>query len=250
MFTVEERGEIRRTLLDFAVSDSRISGTAITGSAAADREDRWSDIDLAFGVRTAGEMTQVLSDWTERMYSRYAAVHHVDVLAGAWIYRVFLFSSTLQVDLAFVPATEFRALSSTFHLVSGEANPPSPAALPEAGNLIGMAWLYALHARSSIARGRLWQAQYMVSGVRDHAMSLACLRHGLSTVHGRGFDGLPSLLCREFESSLVRRLEAGEISRALEAACGLLLHEIRAADPSLAQRVEDAIREIGRAETA
>jgi hypothetical protein len=28
-----------------------------------------------------------------------------------------------------------------------------------------MGWLYALHARSSIARGRVWQAEYMISWV-------------------------------------------------------------------------------------
>ena len=66
----------------------------------------------------------------------------------------------------------------------GEAKEPAHAPKPSSAHFIGMGWLYALHARSSIARGKLWQAEYMISGVRDHALGwrafdTACL---LSTV--------------------------------------------------------------------
>ena len=56
MFMPDERAQLRSDLLECAARDSRISGAAITGSAAAEREDRWSDIDLAFGVSNAAEM--------------------------------------------------------------------------------------------------------------------------------------------------------------------------------------------------
>ena len=135
-----------------------------------DREDRWSDIDLAFGV--GADLPGVLADWTTQMYQRHSAVHHTDVRFGAWIYRVFLLADTLQVDLTFVPTAQFQALSPAFRLMHGKANealevPPSS---PDA--IIGMAWLHALHARSSIARGRRWQAEYMISGIRDNALAL------------------------------------------------------------------------------
>src|SRR5580692_11418969 len=110
MFTPEDRAHLRAELLEYAAGDRRISGAAITGSVAAGREDRWSDIDLAFGVGDAGELPAVLSDWTAQMYSQHLALDHLDVMFGAWVYRVFFLPSTLQVDLAFVPATEFRAL--------------------------------------------------------------------------------------------------------------------------------------------
>jgi len=241
MFTVEERTRLRSGLLEYAASDQRISGAAITGSAAAEREDRWSDIDLAFGVRDAVELQEVLSDWTAHMYAEHRALHHVDVSAGAWIYRVFLLESTLQVDLAFVPASDFRALAPTFRLVSGEAKeprhlPPSPAAA-----MIGFGWLYALHARVCIARGNVWQAEYMISGVRDHALALACLRHGLPAVHGRGMDLLPNGVTAAFEGSLVRELETVELSRAFRVAIEGLLVEIRNVDMVLAGRLAEAL---------
>jgi hypothetical protein len=49
VFSPDERTRIRSELIELAKADKRISGVAITGSLAADREDRWSDVDLAFG---------------------------------------------------------------------------------------------------------------------------------------------------------------------------------------------------------
>jgi hypothetical protein len=79
MFNSEERNRLRADLLDRAANDQRIGGAAITGSAAAAREDRWSDIDLAFGVSDAAELPNVLSDWTAHLYQQHGAVHHLDV---------------------------------------------------------------------------------------------------------------------------------------------------------------------------
>jgi hypothetical protein len=242
MFTPEERENLRAELLERAAKDQRISGAAITGSAAASGEDRWSDIDLALGVRDASELPNALSDWTAHMYDRHRVLHHLDVNAGAWIYRVFLLPSTLQVDLAFVPAVEFRALAPTFRLVFGEASEPQYLEPPPAAALIGMGWLYALHARSCIARGKRWQAEYMISGIRDNALALACIRHGLSAVHGRGIDLLPREVAAPFEGSLVRQLEAVELSRCFGVAMGGLLSEIRCADEALAGRLQAAFR--------
>jgi len=241
VFSSEERSRIRSSLLEFAASDPRIGGAAITGSAAIDCEDQWSDIDLAFGVRNADSMEEVLSDSTVRMYEQHRALHHLDVKVGAWIYRVFLLPNTLQVDLAFVPAAEFRALSPSFRLVFGEAKEPADGPAPSSANLIGMGWLYALHARSSIARGKLWQAEYMISGIRDHALALASVRHGLSAAHGRGFDQLPREVTAPFEGSLVRELDSAELMRAFRVALLGLLTEIQSADAKLAGRLQEAL---------
>lgn len=174
MFTPELRDDIRRDLLATATHDQRISGGAITGSAATGLEDAWSDIDLAFAIAEGGDLASVLADWTTRMHSVHSAIDHVDVMAGPWVYRVFLLPNTLQVDLAFTPASEFRALAPTFKLVFGNANAPRHTPLRSAADLIGWGWLYALHARSCIARNKLWQAEFMISGMRDTALSLAC----------------------------------------------------------------------------
>ncbi len=242
MFTPEERARLRSELLDYAAGDARIGGAAITGSAAAGHEDRWSDIDLAFAVAEPAGVPDVLADWTAYLYGRHLAVHHVDIQSGAWIYRAFLLTSTLQVDLAFVPAGEFRALAPSFRLMFGTAHEPRPAATARATDLIGLAWLYAAHARSSMARRKLWQAEYMISGIRDHALALACLRHGLPTAHGRGIDQLPAAVTAPWEASLVRQLDLAELSRAFQAAISGLLSEVRRADVQTAERLEEPLR--------
>ena len=121
MFTPQQRAHLRSELLDRAVGDGRIAGAAITGSAAFGCEDEWSDIDVAFSVVDGTHSAEVISDWSRHMYDRYQAVHHVDITAGAWLYRVFLLPNTLQVDLAFVPASEFLPLAPSFQLVFGSA---------------------------------------------------------------------------------------------------------------------------------
>jgi hypothetical protein len=54
----------RSDLLEHAAHDHRVSGAAITGSAANEGEDKWSDIDLAFGLADAADQPGILSDWT------------------------------------------------------------------------------------------------------------------------------------------------------------------------------------------
>lgn len=241
MFTPEDRTRLYSSLLEFARGDGRITGAAVTGSAADSREDKWSDVDLAFGVAATADLPTVLADWTAHMYDRHHALHHLDVIAGAWTYRVFLLANTLQVDLAFVYETEFRALAPTFRLIFGKANEPRHPSTPQSGAIVGMAWLYALHARSCLARRKLWQAEYMISGVRDNALALACIRHGLPAAQGRGTDLLPTEVAGPFEDSLVRQLDIAELSRAFKAVIHGLLREIRTTDAELATRLEAAL---------
>jgi hypothetical protein len=47
MYSPSDRHRIRETLIDIARADKRIIGAALTGSAASDREDRWSDTECA-----------------------------------------------------------------------------------------------------------------------------------------------------------------------------------------------------------
>jgi len=244
MFSDEERAGIRDALVTRAREDERLTGAAVTGSAALDREDRWSDIDLALCVASDDDLDRVSADWTERMYAEHAAVHHVDVMSGRVLFRVFLLASTLQVDIAFWPAAEFGATAPTFRLLFGTAKERPPTPGPTAAALIGMGWLYALHARSSIARGRGWQAEYMISGVRDHVLALACLRHGLPTNEGRGMDRLPPEVTDPVADALVRSLDPADLQRAFRVAGEALLLEIAEAEPGLASRLAGPLREL------
>ncbi|HEU4642575.1 MAG TPA: hypothetical protein VFS44_08980 [Gemmatimonadaceae bacterium] len=244
MFSPTDRETLRDALVATARDDPRLTGAALTGSAALGAEDEWSDVDLAFGVAASADRDRVIADWSARMYRDHGAVHHTDVARGSALFRVFLLENTLQVDLAFWPEGEFGAIAPTFRLLFGTAHErPRPPA-PSFEGLVGMGWLYALHARSSIARGRPWQAEYMISGVRDQALALACLRHDLPAVQGRGVDRLPSDVASPMAGALVRSLEPAELRRAFGVACERLLGEVDAVAPELGRRLAAPVREL------
>ncbi|WP_433261981.1 nucleotidyltransferase domain-containing protein [Actinosynnema sp. CS-041913] len=242
MFTPDERNRLRDGLVAAAEADPRVVAAALVGSAAAGREDRWSDIDLAMAVEA--DVDQVVRDWTARLYRDGDAVHHFDVRHGGTLFRVFLLANTLQVDVSFWTPDEFGATGPAFRLLFGTAVEPRPVRSPEPEHLVGMGWLYALHARSSIARGRVWQAEHMVSGLREQVLALACLRHGVPAVQGRGLDDLPAAVTAPMAATLVRAPHTTELRRAFAAATEALLAEVGHVDTGLAARIADTVREM------
>lgn len=94
-----------------------------------------------------------------------------------------------------------------------------------AGELFGWGVIYALHARACIERRRLWQAEHYVGAVRDHGLSLACLRHGLPAAQARRYDDLPAETLARFEDTHVGALEAAALRAALAASVLALMGE-------------------------
>ncbi len=234
---------MRQQLVSAVQNDSNLCGAAHTGSRASSRLDRWSDIDLALGLKLTASHEQVVNEWTERLY-QHGAVAHVDVMRGATLFRVFLLNNTLQVDIAFWHSEDFAAIGPNFRLIFGEAKPPrpSPPANPQA--LIGMAWLYALHVRSSLARGRILQAEYMLSGMRNHVFELASLRCGVIAHQGRGLDDLPSSERDNAAACVPRSLEHSELQRAFQSTMRFLLKEVQAVDSALCARLSGPLDDI------
>jgi hypothetical protein len=235
---------LRRQLLGLAERDPRITGAAVTGSAADGREDRWSDIDLYFGVADDVALDAVVSDWTHYLYRELAALHHFQLKVPAAVYRAFLLPSCLEVDLGFAPAGQFGPHGPHFRAFFGEAVQPPQAAPPDPGHLIGLAWHHVLHARSCIEREKPWQAEYWISGIRDQTLALACLRFGAAADYATGAAALPSGVTGELEAALVRSLAPEELRRALRVAATQLMDELSATDAGQAQRLEQPIREL------
>lgn len=241
LFTPVERERLRAALVAAARSDPRITGAALTGSAATGREDRWSDIDLALCLDPDADAQALIGDWTARLDAEGAVAHH-DLRQGATVFRVFLLENTLQVDLAFWPAAEFGALGPSFRLLFGTAAERPPLRRPDPAELIGMAWLHALHVRSSVARGRVWQAEYMLSGMRDHVLALACLRHGLAPHQARGIDDLPPAVTKPLRETLARSLEPEELTRAFACTTEAFLGEVERVDRERCARLAGPLR--------
>lgn len=244
VFTSDHRDAVRRQLLGLAENDPRITGAAVTGSAADGREDRWSDIDLFFGVADHVALDAVLAEWSGYLYGELGALHHFELKVPGAVYRAFLLPSCLEVDLGFTPAEQFGPVGPQFRAVFGEAVQPPPATGADPGQLIGLAWHHVLHARSCIERHQPWQAEYWISGIRDQTLALACLRLGQPTDDAKGADALPVAVTGELEDALVRSLELVELRRALQVAATRLLVELAATDAVQAQRLEGPIREL------
>jgi hypothetical protein len=226
VFTVEQRDALRKRVLALAADDRRIVAGAAVGSLALGGGDRFSDLDLTFAVADPEPVVEVLEDWTRRLSDELAAVPLVDLARGPTIYRVFLLPDALQFDLSLTPAARFAAAGPRFRLLFGHANAPavSPGP-PSASDLLGWGVVYGLHARACIERRRVWQAEHYVGAVRDHALSLACLRHQLPAVQARGYDDLPAHTLAEFADAHVGAVDPERLRSALRAAVRALLHE-------------------------
>lgn len=242
MFTIADREHARDYVLDRAKADSRIVAAAVVGSLALGKGDRWSDIDLTFGVSDDVPIAAVLDDFTGGLVRECQAIQLFDLPSGPTSYRVFLLPGCLQCDLSFTPAAQFGAVGSQFRLLFGSAKEPVHP-VPQASQLLGYAVHHALRARVCIERGRYWQAEYWTSAVRDYALSLACLRRGLPAAHARGVDDLPESLRSEALHAVCCSLTPKELLRALANSVHLLLAESRDA-PDLAKAVELQLREL------
>jgi hypothetical protein len=256
VFTVEQRDALRERLLRLADEDERAVAGAAVGSLAVDGGDRFSDLDLTFGIAGA-PVDEVLDDWTRTLSDELGAIQLVDLVREPTIYRVFVLPDALQLDLSMTPAEGFRPAGPRFRLLFGEtaAPDPDPPPRPKAGDLFistpsiphdlfGWGVIYGLHARACIERGRVWQAEHYVGAVRDDGLSLACLREGVVAVQARGYDDLSAETLTRFEGTHVGAAEPASLRAALGASVRALMYEGAAAGLPHAETVSDRLAEL------
>lgn len=245
MFTVEQRDSARDHVLRLAEEDERVVAGAIIGSLALGGGDRFSDLDLTFGVVDDVPVAEVLDDWTRALVSEREAVQLTDLARGPTVYRVFLLPDALQFDLSLTPAAAFRPAGprwrTLFGMTAEGETRPTP---PDPPDLFGWGVIYALHSRSCIERARVWQAEHYVGTVRDHALALACLREGLPAVQARGYDDLSAETLARVADSHVPALDAVALRTALAAALRALLREGEAAGLPHAAVVAERLAEL------
>jgi hypothetical protein len=255
VFTVEQRDALRERVMRLAAEDDRVVAGAAVGSLAVDEGDRFSDLDLTFGIADHVPVTAVLADWTSALIDELAAVQLADLERGPTIYRVFLLPEALQFDLSMTPASQFRPAGPRFRLVFGETAAGEPAVPrpagelfiptpPVVGDLFGWGVIYALHARACIERRRVWQAEHYVGAVRDHALSLACVRRGLPAVQARGYDDVPAEILARFAETHVGAVDPEALRGALAASISALVREAVDADLLTANVVAERIAEL------
>jgi predicted nucleotidyltransferase len=245
MFTIEERDKVRNYVLDMARADPRVTAGALTGSTAIGAGDEWSDIDIAFGIEEGISPEAVLDDWTAVLERELGALHYWDLPFRSSLYRVFLLPSGLEIDVAVTPQQDFGPRGPRFRTLFGTTHQMEPTPPPAARFLIGLSWHHVLHARSSIERGKPWRAEHWISAIRDHVLTLACLRLGEESAEARGADLLPSTVTAPLTDALVRSLDETELRRALAAATASFVAELDAWDPALCEQLKPLLEEYG-----
>jgi hypothetical protein len=256
MFTVVERDAVRERVLRLARDDRRVAAGALVGSLAVGSGDAYSDIDMTFAVSDDVAVAAVLDDWTRTFVEEMDGVPLVDLERRPTTYRVFLLPNGLQVDLSMTPAADFRPAGPRFTLLFGGTTPERDGAPPtDVGSLFiatpaiprdifGWGVIYALHARACIERGRMLQAEHYIAAVRDHALSLACLREGRTPFHARGYDDLSAEARRRLDGSRVGGLQPEGLRSALAVCVTALLHEGAEADVATAAVVGERLQEL------
>jgi predicted nucleotidyltransferase len=245
MFIMKQREYVRNYVLEMAQADTRVTGGAILGSTAAGAEDKWSDIDVTFGITSGIAIETVIDDWTRVLEREFGVLNSFDLRSGSSIYRVFLLPDGLEIDISVTPEEDFGARGPHFHTLFGTAQPLKATPPPDTNHIIGLSWHHVFHARSCIERKKFWQAAYWISEVRNHTIALTCIRLGESAAYGRGVDKLPTAVTSPFVDTLVRSLNEPELRRALAAATMCLIDEIERWDAALCIRLKPLLLEFG-----
>jgi hypothetical protein len=174
--------------------------------------DRFSDLDLTFGIADDVPVAEVLDDWTRTLIAERDAVQLADLTRGPTTYRVFLLPDALQFDLSITPAAHFRPAGPRFRLLfgetaAGEYEVPIPqvagnlfVATPSvAHDLFGWGVIYALHAR--VHRAWACLASRTLRRRRARPRPVACLplpgtTRGTGARLRRSFRGNPCSIRR------------------------------------------------------
>jgi len=237
-FTALYRESVREAIISKAKEDKRIVSAAAIGSYARGEVDRWSDIDLTFGVREAYPISEIIESWTDYIIREFSGSVLFDTHFGKTTYRVFVLPICLQLDLSFSRETEFGAIRKPFQLLFGKQYEKRTDIKPQATTeIFGIMVHHLLRARICAERNRLWQGQFWISQARNYALKLACISRGLESDYGRGFDTLPNEILLPFRNSLVCKLTKGEILRALKEIIELL--------PIISEHVNQLSRNFG-----
>jgi hypothetical protein len=229
------RDEVRDQLLQLAEDDPMIIGAALTGSVATGAADDWSDLDLALGAGDH-DLAAVLDRWTRTMVEQYGALHHWDLPAAEWIYRVFLLPGLLEIDIGFAPADQWGPRADSWRTIFGDpADLRADHPTADARTWVGHLWHHLIHARTATERGHGLQAAHWGAAARDLIIESACGRLGLPTAYGKGAHLLPAELRTALESTLIGTTDPDDLHRAIDALLDVAATELPAVDPAAAE---------------
>ena len=242
MFTIEFREYIHERILEFAKADKRISQAALVGSTS-ETPDRWSDLDITFGVSSKSNIEDVLRDWTSHFEFVFNGVSLFDITYKSSVYMVFILPGGLQVDISFTPESDFGPHGPRFRLLYGNVNKRILHEEPDPKRMFGMAVHHLLRTRVCLERRKIWQAEYWLSSARNEFLSIICINHKLPYSNGKGYDKMPKEVVDSFTPAFPKSLNGIELCMALK----ILIENIpnnKEFSLFLTQRLENILKEL------
>jgi hypothetical protein len=216
-------------------------GVLVVGSGAVGFTDTYSDIDLAVIVERAEEVKPAFDDWGKSIAEMFAVLSCVPVQRAPNIFLyAMLLGGFLELDISFQCLDDLTARRARWRVAwdrSGRIDEimrvswdthPEPDRAGFYHQYMEGTWHYVNHVGLSAARGQLWRAISDLELIRARVIELAGLRGGHETRRFREADDLPPGLLSALETTLVVRVDAAEILRALRSVVMLFIDEARA----------------------
>jgi hypothetical protein len=239
VFTTDFRSDVRERVIAMAHEDPRVVAAAVVGSEASGTGDRWSDLDLTFGVKGV-EPLALLNDWAGLLRSEFGAAVLFDLPAAPFLYRVFLLPGALQVDLSAAPADQFGRRGGACNLLFGEAVEEEEwqGEPRSAEEMFGYAVHHAVRAKIAMERHRWVQSAYWLNDLREEVLALAYRRLNLNGWQAQDAYKFSPEVTEAIEQTLAASFHPAELERALRAGIAALLEEGERAT-ALASEVRD-----------
>lgn len=173
MFSQLYRERARDRIIDEVKADKNILSAASIGSYARNEVDRWSDIDLTFGIDSATSSADAIEQYKKFIKEEFQGEFLFKISLKPIDYIVFLLPGCLQIDLSFSPQNHFGPLSEHFELLFGthgakpEVEPPS-----EIKEKFGLIVHHLLRSYVSLKRKQIPKAVDWLSKAQKYAMSI------------------------------------------------------------------------------
>lgn len=249
MYSIQDRNYVQNLIIELSKNDTRITDCAIVGSESVGENDKFSDIDLTFGVKNDINISQILNEWNDLMSERFDANVLFDLPYEESIYRVYLLPNALQVDLSFTPHKNFGAITTRFKLLFGQSSEREQKRPPELPNVFGYCVLYALKSRCSTERKKYRQSFHYLNELRNNLMILKCLTLKTNPFDGRSYDELPISFLNKIKRTLAKDVKQSDLNNSLKNLTTILTEEAELLN-TLKYKFEDELKLISAVSTS
>lgn len=238
LFTPERRTEILENLLIFLQTDEQVSGVVMVGSTADDFRDTYSDINLLVIVADSLPVYPVYHKWKTRFTALYNRLSGFEMRQDGECYHFgCLLDNYLGLEMQFLKLEKLvatrkpwkiafdRAGNLATHLERTYAEEQLAAPVREYKRIMETIWQPILKCVAALRRDEIWRALYLLEDLRDSAVRIAGMNHGVDTYGFTAVDHLPEMFLVHLRHTIPTSTSTPAIRRALKTAVILLFRE-------------------------